>query len=101
MDDASDLFHTYFNSPSKAKHSVRSDQTCGEEPGAQPRGTHHVPEVGAQRPRGLVVLHDAVVVEDFPAALTAAEIRQALRPLRATTASVSPPVLEGVRADSY
>lgn len=68
---------------------MRSDQTCGEEPGAPTRGTHHVPEVGAQRPRGLVVLHDAVVVEDFPAALTAAEIRQALRPLRAPMASVS------------
>lgn len=74
--------------PINPNHSTRSVQNLWREPGAHPRGTHHVPEVGAQRSRGLVVLHDAVVVEDIPAAVTAAEIRQALRPLRVTTASV-------------
>lgn len=59
------------------------------EPGAHTRGTHHVPEVGAQRSRGLVVLHDAVVVEDFSAAFTVAEIRQPLRSLRRMMAFVS------------
>lgn len=32
---------------------------------------HHVAEVGAERPRGLVILHHTAVVEDLPAALTA------------------------------
>lgn len=67
---------------------MRYVQTCGEDLELTPEGTHHVPEVGAQRPRGLVVLHDAVVVEDFPAAFTVAESRQPVRTLRVT---VSPP----------
>lgn len=35
------------------------------------RGSHHVAEVGAECPSGLVILHHAAVVEDLPAALTA------------------------------
>lgn len=34
------------------------------------RSTHHVPEMGAERACGLVILHHTVIVENFPTAVT-------------------------------
>lgn len=45
---------------------------------ARIRGTHHVPEMGAQSSCGLVVLHYTVIVEDFSTAFTVAEIKKSL-----------------------
>lgn len=39
------------------------------------RGTHHVPEMGAEGSCSLVVLHHTVIVEDVSTAFTVAEIK--------------------------
>lgn len=46
------------------------------------RGTHHVPEMGAQSSCRLVVLHHTVVVQDFSTAFTVAEVKQSLASFR-------------------
>lgn len=52
--------------------------------GAHFKGTHHVPEMGAQSSCRLVVLHHTVVVQDFSTAFTVAEVKQSLTSFRIT-----------------
>lgn len=49
-------------------------------------GAHHVAEVGAEGPRGLVIFHHTAVVQDLPAALTAMGRRR----VRGTSRTGSP-----------
>lgn len=53
------------------------------------RGTHHVPEMGAQSSCSLVVLHYTVIVEDFSTAFTVTENKQFLQSFRLMAAFIS------------